>query len=432
MEPMAKRGNSVSPKSKRRKSSAQGAGRSGSTPAAEPSRQPDRERLGVPASRAGASKPQAQAVTPPEPAANPQLAMPPSPSKPVEKSPLSAPDIPYASALHRAASTETEAQPETVPGVSRQAPSVAIEAAPSEAQPASFSPPTEAPSPMMGGMVLSPSRVSDMPVRDVSAPAFSPPPESPATAELEAIVPEAEPASPAGDEAAAGPAAGAAAPSSAPPLLFEVAWEVCWQLGGIYTVLRSKAAAMLSRWGDRYCLIGPYNPNTAAVEFEEQPAEGYVREALDRLRDAGIPCHYGRWLIAGRPRVILLDYRARYRSLDVDKYLLWKDHGISTLVNDGEVNEVVAFGFTVAEFFRQLTSVVTDRAILAHFHEWMGGLAVPRIAHLRLPVATIFTTHAHAAGPISGQRQPRLLPQPPLPQRRCRGPALQHLPALPD
>src|SRR5688572_17620962 len=46
-------------------------------------------------------------------------------------------------------------------------------------------------------------------------------------------------------------------PTSLPPLLFEVAWEVCWQLGGIYTVLRTKAAAMLERWGDRYCLIGP-------------------------------------------------------------------------------------------------------------------------------------------------------------------------------
>ena len=74
-----------------------------------------------------------------------------------------------------------------------------------------------------------------------------------------------------------------------PPLLFEVAWEVCWQLGGIYTVLRTKADAMLERWGDRYCLIGPYNPATAAVEFEEQPTEGFIRETLDRLQRRGHP-----------------------------------------------------------------------------------------------------------------------------------------------
>ena len=173
-----------------------------------------------------------------------------------------------------------------------------------------------------------------------------------------------------------------------PTLLFEIAWEVCWQLGGIYTVLRTKAASMCERWHDQYTLIGPYNPQTAAVEFEELPTEGIIRETLDRLRGMGIPCHYGRWLVSGRPRVILLDYRARFASLDADKYLLWKDHGIETYSSDGEVNEVVAFGFVVAEFFRELCNLKGSRSILAHFHEWMGGVAVPRIAHLRLPVAT--------------------------------------------
>ena len=187
-------------------------------------------------------------------------------------------------------------------------------------------------------------------------------------------------------------------PVPQPPLLFEVAWEVCWQLGGIYTVLRSKAATMLERWGDRYCLIGPYNPSTAAVEFEEQPTYGSIRETLQKLKDGGINCYFGRWLIAGRPRVILIDYRGRYQHLDFDKYLLWQDHRIETNPTDGEVNEVVAFGFAVAEFFRIFTSIVKDRPILAHFHEWMGGVAVPRIAHLKLPIGTIFTTHATLLG----------------------------------
>src|ERR1700689_739624 len=90
--------------------------------------------------------------------------------------------------------------------------------------------------------------------------------------------------------------------SDEPPLLFECGWGVCWPLGGIYTVLRTKAPAMLERWGERYFLIGPYNPSTAALEFEERPSEGFIREALDKLRDAGIPCHFGRWLIPGRPQ----------------------------------------------------------------------------------------------------------------------------------
>lgn len=195
-------------------------------------------------------------------------------------------------------------------------------------------------------------------------------------------------------------------PLGEPPLLFEVAWEVCWQLGGIYTVLRTKAAAMQAVWGDRYFLIGPYNPHTAAVEFEEMASEGVIREALDKLRAEGIPCHYGRWLIPGRPRVILLDYRARYGQLHTDKYLLWKDHGISAPSDDGEINEVVAFGATVTQFFAELASVAGGRPLLAHFHEWMGGYAVPRIAHLRLPVTTVFTTHATLLGRYLANNNP--------------------------
>ena len=52
------------------------------------------------------------------------------------------------------------------------------------------------------------------------------------------------------------------------PILFECAWEVCNQVGGIYTVIRSKVPAMVEEWGENYCLIGPYFPQTAAIEFE--------------------------------------------------------------------------------------------------------------------------------------------------------------------
>ncbi len=226
--------------------------------------------------------------------------------------------------------------------------------------------------------------------------------------ELVPPAPHTEPVAPVSDP----PAHEASVPE--PTLLFEIAWEVCWQLGGIYTVLRTKAAAMLERWDERYCLIGPYNPATAALEFEEKPTEGLIREALDRLRAQGIPCHYGRWLISGRPRVILLDYRARFPRLAEDKYLLWKDHGISTVAGDGEVNEVTAFGFTVTEFFREFAAVAGNRAILAHFHEWMAGVAVPRIAHLRLPVTTVFTTHATLLGRYLASDNPNFYQQLPV------------------
>ena len=50
------------------------------------------------------------------------------------------------------------------------------------------------------------------------------------------------------------------------PLLTEIAWEAMNPVGGIYTVLRSKLPTMMERWGRRYCVIGPYMAENAAVE----------------------------------------------------------------------------------------------------------------------------------------------------------------------
>lgn len=183
------------------------------------------------------------------------------------------------------------------------------------------------------------------------------------------------------------------------PMLFEVAWEVCWQLGGIYTVIRSKAPAMTKLWGDRYCLIGPYNAATAEVELEETQPVGPIAIAIERLRAMGIRVHYGRWLITGRPQVVLLEFGAAFDRLGEFKYYLWKDHGIPAPDNDQEVNNVLSFGMLVGLFFQELTKVPNlQLPVLAHFHEWMGGLGCMRIKHLNLPVATVFTTHATLLG----------------------------------
>ncbi len=102
--------------------------------------------------------------------------------------------------------------------------------------------------------------------------------------------------------------------------LFEVAWEVCQQLGGIYTVIRSKIPSMIERWGERYCLVGPYNPATAAIEFNEDEPPKFLRPALQALRARGYQVHFGHWLVTGRPQVILLDVRSAMSRLIEFKY----------------------------------------------------------------------------------------------------------------
>ena len=71
-------------------------------------------------------------------------------------------------------------------------------------------------------------------------------------------------------------------------LLVEVAWEVVNPVGGIYTVIRSKLPAMDANWGSRYCLAGPFIPQTASVEFEAAAPTGPFGEAVKALRSEGL------------------------------------------------------------------------------------------------------------------------------------------------
>ena len=117
-------------------------------------------------------------------------------------------------------------------------------------------------------------------------------------------------------------------------LLVEVGWEVCLQLGGIYTVLKTKSQAMKAQWGDRYCLVGPYKPEAAALEIELLPRKGKFGEACDRLeQERGIKVYYGKWLVPGEPQVVLIDC-ASSNQLAQFKYYLWKDHQINAIVRN--------------------------------------------------------------------------------------------------
>ena len=51
--------------------------------------------------------------------------------------------------------------------------------------------------------------------------------------------------------------------------LFEVSWEVCNKVGGIYTVIMSKAALMNEAYKN-YFLVGPYVEEKAQLTFAEE------------------------------------------------------------------------------------------------------------------------------------------------------------------
>jgi glycogen synthase len=191
-------------------------------------------------------------------------------------------------------------------------------------------------------------------------------------------------------------------------VLFEIAWEVCNQVGGIYQVLRSKAATIAERWKDRYCLIGPYIESKAAVEFEPGRPAGWIGRAIKALADEGLTVHYGRWLIPGNPRVLLIDHSASPDRLAVIKRRLLDDHAIETPPADPLIDGSAAFGDAVRRTLEKLNyywsgpgaagGASTERPIIAHFHEWLGSIALPMLRSQNLPMALVFTTHATILG----------------------------------
>ncbi|MEO1236694.1 MAG: glycosyltransferase, partial [Planctomycetota bacterium] len=193
----------------------------------------------------------------------------------------------------------------------------------------------------------------------------------------------------------------------ADPMLIEVAWEACNQVGGIYTVLRSKVPSMVSRWGNRYCLVGPYNDKSAPIEFEPSPMVGPVGLAVKQMREMGFGAEYGRWLVSGRPHIVLLHLGDTYRYLDDIKYRLWSDHNIPSPSDDGLINDVLAFGESVRLLLSMLGARESHRRrLVAHFHEWMAGAAVPMLRKEEWSGSIVFTTHATLLGRYLAMHNP--------------------------
>ena len=183
-------------------------------------------------------------------------------------------------------------------------------------------------------------------------------------------------------------------------LLVEIAWEVCNQVGGIYTVIRSKAPAIMENWGGRYCMIGPYMNKNIMAELEPlNDVEDVFGQAAANLRKKGYDVHYAEWLITGKPRVVLLNPNAiEEKALNVVKYLLWKNHQISTPTGNKLIDQVISFAYLTKLYFDELVKLTKDHTLIGHFHEWMAGLPILDMKREKMPVKTVFTTHATQLG----------------------------------
>ncbi len=180
--------------------------------------------------------------------------------------------------------------------------------------------------------------------------------------------------------------------------LFEVSFEACNRVGGIYRVLESKADKMIHHYGDKYFLIGPYYRDKARGEFKEEAAPPKMRKVFQDLQGEGIRCHYGRWLIKGKPVTILIDFSDFFYKTDEIKREIWDEFGVDSLDTGHDFNEPVVWSYAAGRLIRELDSEYKGEKTVAHFHEWLSGAGLLYLKSRKTRVKTVFTTHATTLG----------------------------------
>ncbi|MBS3069735.1 glycogen/starch synthase [Candidatus Micrarchaeota archaeon] len=196
--------------------------------------------------------------------------------------------------------------------------------------------------------------------------------------------------------------------------LFEVSSEAARQIGGIYTVLQSKAPYMKKKYGANYCLVGFLDEKSKSDLVEKKPPAQMAR-AFAALSPLGIKFKYGLWAYGASVPVILVgakemgerrvEYFDGYKKLDKKanylKFLLWKNFSIDSLMeNSYDFTENVVWGFAVGMLLEELLKGKGFRGkkTVCHFHEWICAAALLYLKMNNVQAATVFTTHATVLG----------------------------------
>ena len=193
-------------------------------------------------------------------------------------------------------------------------------------------------------------------------------------------------------------------------MIFEISWEVCNKVGGIYTVLSTKAKTLCNLFQDQVIFIGPdFGKENTSTEFKESPRLLQAWKKKTNLH-TGVKVRVGRWEIPGRPIAILVDYKELYKEKDSLYLEMWKEYGVDSLHAYGDYDESCMFAYGAAlviEDFARYIKQESDTDVYAHFDEWTTGMGLLYLKKAMPEVTTIFTTHATSIGrSICGNNKP--------------------------
>ena len=193
-----------------------------------------------------------------------------------------------------------------------------------------------------------------------------------------------------------------------PDYVFESSWEVCNKVGGIYTVLSTRAKTLQEMMNDRIIFIGPDCWGEKNCPYFTEDA-GLYPDWKAEAAQQGLKVKVGRWNIPGNPIAILVDFTPFFAQKDQIYTWLWEDYQVDSLHAYGDYDEASMFSYAAAlvveSFYKQYLDA--SKKVVYHGNEWMTGLGVLYINKHLPEVGTVFTTHATSIGrSIAGNNKP--------------------------
>lgn len=195
-----------------------------------------------------------------------------------------------------------------------------------------------------------------------------------------------------------------------PDYIFESSWEVCNKVGGIYTVLSTRAKTLQDKFTDHVIFVGPDFWLDKENPLFIEDAALFPRWVEHALQYEGLRVRTGRWAIPGAPLVILVDFMPFFEQKNQIYGQMWNDFRIDSLHAYGDYDEASMFSYAsarVVESFYRFNLSKKKTAVVYQAHEWMTGLGALYLQKAVPEIATIFTTHATSIGrSIAGNGKP--------------------------
>ena len=202
-----------------------------------------------------------------------------------------------------------------------------------------------------------------------------------------------------------------------PDYIFESSWEVCNKVGGIYTVLSTRAKTLQEKFHDHIIFIGPDFWKGSDDNSTPEKESPYFREDKALLaawqweaKEQGLHVRAGRWAIPGEPVAVLVDFKPFFEQKNDIYGWAWENFGVDSLHAYGDYDEASMFSWAAGKVVESLFHFFAggeEMKAVYHANEWMTGLGALYINKVLPQVGTIFTTHATSIGrSIAGNQKP--------------------------